>query len=74
MECLDGATILVQGSTKKPYEVNQHIEEFLTKFEEYLNSMNAEEFSTMKDGAVLLHYIIDQPISIEGQNTILGFS
>jgi hypothetical protein len=32
MGCVDGAQILVQGSEKTPYEVNEEIEYFLQGF------------------------------------------
>jgi insulysin len=47
---------LVQGTAQPPYIVNQHIEEFLADFGEYLENMEATEFKSLKAGAVPHHH------------------
>ncbi|CAD8182719.1 unnamed protein product [Paramecium octaurelia] len=52
LECLDGAAILVQGSAKSPYQVNQHIEDFLQHFYEEIEKMTDFDIEELKKAAI----------------------
>jgi secreted Zn-dependent insulinase-like peptidase len=44
--------VLVQGNAEPPYRVNQHIDDFLERFEAYLRGLSLAEFGALKQGAV----------------------
>ncbi|CAD8119922.1 unnamed protein product [Paramecium sonneborni] len=52
LECLDGAGILVQGSAKSPYQVNQHIEDFLQYFYQEIEKMTDFDIEELKKAAI----------------------
>ncbi|CAD8201249.1 unnamed protein product [Paramecium pentaurelia] len=52
LECLDGAAILVQGSAKTPYQVNQYIEDFLQFFYKEIEKMTDFDIEELKKAAI----------------------
>ncbi|CAK74950.1 unnamed protein product (macronuclear) [Paramecium tetraurelia] len=64
--CVDGALILVQGSTEIPMKVNQIIDDFLDQFSAYLEQMNNREFQHLKHGVVTDLKENPQSLSEEG--------
>ncbi|CAD8135109.1 unnamed protein product [Paramecium pentaurelia] len=64
--CVDGALILVQGSTEIPMKVNQIINDFLDQFSVYLEQMNNRGFQHLKHGVITELKENPQSLSEEG--------
>ncbi|CAD8053672.1 unnamed protein product [Paramecium sonneborni] len=64
--CVDGALILVQGSTEIPMKVNLIIDDFLDQFQVYLEQMNNREFQHLKHGVITELKEKPQSLSEEG--------
>ncbi|CAD8081384.1 unnamed protein product [Paramecium primaurelia] len=67
--CLDSAQILVQGTAKPPYVVNQHIEEFLINYGRELKEMTDQQFEELKTTTISGLKEVEKNLKEKARNT-----